>query len=280
MDLLASIRKTGSRGGVDFSWDQVANSAHRENYLGHSLKAPVGRWQQGRDLNWYAKSGSTAADDSAETDAERHERQRKEELRKVKEAEEDAMARALGLPPPQRNTTGANSVEIGEQRNAGTSQDGDADAKKDLAVTDSKQRNRDSGRREHRRHSSGDRSHWRHKRHVQPSRDVDGYRRDSGRDVHGHRRDSGRDADGRSRDSGRDGDGHKRDLGRNMDGHRRGPAHDGHYGRHDEQRHSRRERRSRSRSRSRHRRRERSRDGYRRRSRSREYYSGRGDGTR
>ncbi|PNY26468.1 Multiple myeloma tumor-associated protein 2 [Tolypocladium capitatum] len=110
MELLSSIRKSGSRGGVNFSWDEVANSSHRENYLGHSLKAPVGRWQKGRDMNWYAKADPTTAD-TGDTELERRERERKEEIRKVKEAEEDAIARALGLPPPQRSTTGANAVE-------------------------------------------------------------------------------------------------------------------------------------------------------------------------
>ncbi|KAF3770999.1 hypothetical protein M406DRAFT_234811, partial [Cryphonectria parasitica EP155] len=102
MDLVATVRKSGSRGGVNFSWDEVATSAHRENYLGHSLKAPVGRWQQGKDLQWYAKADAGNADPN-ETDEDRQARIRREEIQKIKEAEEDAIAKALGLPPPVRN---------------------------------------------------------------------------------------------------------------------------------------------------------------------------------
>jgi hypothetical protein len=113
MDLLSSIRKSGSRGGVNFSWDEVQTSQHRENYLGHSLMAPVGRWQKGKDLSWYAK-GDDKVGENGETAEERRVRERKEEIRKIKEAEEDALARALGLPVADRNVTGANAISVGE----------------------------------------------------------------------------------------------------------------------------------------------------------------------
>ncbi|KAF8472470.1 kinase phosphorylation protein-domain-containing protein [Kalaharituber pfeilii] len=95
MDLLSSRPlREGSRGGrSEFSWEAVKNDKDRENYLGHSLMAPVGRWQQGRDLTWYAKESQSKAQAVQE-----EEDRRKEELRIVKEAEQEALARALGLP--------------------------------------------------------------------------------------------------------------------------------------------------------------------------------------
>ncbi|KAF2137307.1 uncharacterized protein K452DRAFT_302067 [Aplosporella prunicola CBS 121167] len=108
MDLLQSVRKDGSRqvpcalrsgGRSDFKWEDVKNSNHRENYLGHSLMAPVGRWQKGKDLTWYSKSDDPAAARAA----------RAEEIRKIKEAEEEAMAVALGLPVPARAAAANNA---------------------------------------------------------------------------------------------------------------------------------------------------------------------------
>ncbi|KAI4244691.1 MAG: hypothetical protein L6R40_002895 [Gallowayella cf. fulva] len=96
MDLVAGVRKEGSRGGRDaFKWEDVKDDQHRENYLGHSLMAPVGRWQRNKDLSWYAKGDkSQAATDAATA--------RAEEIRRIKEAEQDALSEALGYPVQPR----------------------------------------------------------------------------------------------------------------------------------------------------------------------------------
>lgn len=126
MDLVAGVRKEGSRGGRgEFKWEDVRDSQHRENYLGHSLMArtsppsfrfaslcsaddilAVGRWQKNKDLNWYAKGDQSAAALSA---AEA----RKEEIRRIKEAEESALSEALGYGPTVKSN--ANETPIGRK---------------------------------------------------------------------------------------------------------------------------------------------------------------------
>lgn len=66
--------------------------------------APVGRWQQKRDLSWYAKSGDSA---------DKAKQEREEEIRRIKEAEQDAMALALGLPVAPRVSNNANLTPLG-----------------------------------------------------------------------------------------------------------------------------------------------------------------------
>lgn len=84
----------GTRGGADqFKWDDVKNDKYRECYLGHSVKAATGRWQKGKDIFWYSKSGSTLGLDE---DMETLRREREE----VKRQEQEMMRQALGLAAP------------------------------------------------------------------------------------------------------------------------------------------------------------------------------------
>ncbi|PVH99402.1 hypothetical protein DM02DRAFT_529156 [Periconia macrospinosa] len=162
MDLLQTVRKEGSRGGrAEFKWEDVKQDAQRENYLGHSLMAPVGRWQQGRDLNWYAKG-----DADGETEKSAAEKLA-EEKRKIKEAEEDAMLRAMGLPVPERASTNANLTPLGEKAH-------EADVTKALEqkVEDGKEE-RPREKKEHSRRHRDDEEKGRRRRHRSRSRSRD-----------------------------------------------------------------------------------------------------------
>lgn len=76
----------GVRGGKDqFSWEQVKTDKDRECYLGHSLMAPVGRWQEGKDLIWYSKENT-----------QNEITKKNDEFLKAKELEEQALMSALG----------------------------------------------------------------------------------------------------------------------------------------------------------------------------------------
>ncbi|GJJ76858.1 hypothetical protein EMPS_09217 [Entomortierella parvispora] len=89
----------GTRGGQDqFKWEDVKEDKHRENYLGNSLLAPVGRWQKGRDLTWYAKANNDSSVDTSEQDKKRA------EIQSIKDAEAQAMAEALGYKTAKRKT--------------------------------------------------------------------------------------------------------------------------------------------------------------------------------
>ncbi|KAK2895168.1 multiple myeloma tumor-associated protein 2 isoform X1 [Channa argus] len=115
--MFGSSRSGGVRGGQDqFNWDDVKVDKHRENYLGNSLMAPVGRWQKGKDLTWYAKGSKGSAALSKE-----------QELAAVRSAEHDALMAALGHKNIKRQPTGLTKQDLvdvyrreeadGEERN-------------------------------------------------------------------------------------------------------------------------------------------------------------------
>ncbi|CAL8316343.1 multiple myeloma tumor-associated protein 2 [Gadus morhua] len=102
--MFGASRSGGVRGGQDqFNWDDVKGDKHRENYLGNSLMAPVGRWQKGKDLSWYARDKK---DGTPLT--------REEELAAVKAAEHEALLAALGHKNIKRQPTGLTKEDFAD----------------------------------------------------------------------------------------------------------------------------------------------------------------------
>lgn len=88
--------------GTEFTWDDVKADKHRENYIGHSLKAPVGRWQKGKDLFWYTRDKKSQNEEMEAA---------KEEIKRIKEEEEQAMREALGLAPKRASRPQGNRLD-------------------------------------------------------------------------------------------------------------------------------------------------------------------------
>eukprot|EP01114_Cavostelium_apophysatum_P016400 TRINITY_DN4653_c0_g1_i1.p1 TRINITY_DN4653_c0_g1~~TRINITY_DN4653_c0_g1_i1.p1 ORF type:complete len:296 (-),score=45.23 TRINITY_DN4653_c0_g1_i1:16-903(-) len=95
MSFYQGQRMGGTRGGKDyFNWDDVRGDKYKENYLGQSLKLTSNWWHEGKlkvaDVNNKEKRGAAAS------------QQHLEELRRIKQQDEELMKEALGLKPKQR----------------------------------------------------------------------------------------------------------------------------------------------------------------------------------
>ncbi|CCA69157.1 hypothetical protein PIIN_03057 [Serendipita indica DSM 11827] len=113
----------GTRGGAgEFKWSDVSADKDREHYLGHSVNAPTGRWQKNKDVHWYNR------------DKKQPEDERNAELLKIKEAEKEAMAAALGYGPSKpagdTSTTGANAIPVAPKPDQNDDEDENNEEKK------------------------------------------------------------------------------------------------------------------------------------------------------
>lgn len=75
-----------------------------ENDATNQPTTAVGRWQKGKDLTWYAKGDS----DTTLTP----EQQRLVEIKRIKEAEQDALSEALGFKVVRRHTDAVDQDEV------------------------------------------------------------------------------------------------------------------------------------------------------------------------
>ncbi|KAG2366294.1 kinase phosphorylation protein-domain-containing protein [Suillus spraguei] len=162
----------GTRGGqAEFKWTDVSADKDRENYLGHSINAPTGRWQKNKDVHWYNRDN-------------KNESEREEEIRKIKEAEAEALSAALGFAAaPSGSTPVAKLPSSIQSGPADTLAVDDGKEKEEKRRKKAERREQKKARKEaHRESRHADYEHRSrrdrtHSRSPKPSKDTDQGRR-------------------------------------------------------------------------------------------------------
>ncbi|THH31416.1 hypothetical protein EUX98_g2785 [Antrodiella citrinella] len=172
----------GTRGGqAEFKWADVSADKDRENYLGHSINAPTGRWQKNKDVHWYSR------------DKDQTEEERLAEIKKIKDAEAEAMAAMLGFAAKPGTSasagggavSGANAVPVVPKAGAAVGEELDpereerkkrkAERKEEKRLKKERKEKRRAERGVHEDGEDGDRERRRHDRDRSrsPRRDHD-----------------------------------------------------------------------------------------------------------
>ncbi|KAF7327579.1 MMtag domain-containing protein [Mycena kentingensis (nom. inval.)] len=159
--------RPGNRGGAgDFKWSDVSGDKDRENYLGHSINAPTGRWQKNKDVHWYSRDKDVPEDERAA------------EIRKIKEAEADALAVALGFAP---------SVKAGTESGEGSGPTATSPTSPAEDAEKEERRKRKAERRERKEEKRARKEQRRFERDSRRSRSRSPVRRDRDSEDRRHR---------------------------------------------------------------------------------------------
>jgi predicted RNA-binding protein with PUA-like domain len=79
--------REGNRGGLGlFKWSDVQKDVGKECYLGNTVKASQGRWQNHKNIHWFVTK-KEEVDTKVDID----------EIAEIKRKEAEAMAEAMGL---------------------------------------------------------------------------------------------------------------------------------------------------------------------------------------
>ncbi|GJQ13596.1 hypothetical protein GpartN1_g5387.t1 [Galdieria partita] len=157
MDLLGTTgSREGNRGGRDqFSWEKVKEDKYRENYLGHSLHAPVGLSSKKKDPQWFIKPPSRPNSGN-------------EELKRIQQQEAIMMRASLqGIPVQDAIALALEQSNQLEENNAEATSDKPLSAQNESQDKSLVENDREWGNHQHDSHKERRDRHDRHGHKVE-----------------------------------------------------------------------------------------------------------------